>query len=154
MRINHTLDKSFGPTASFAGLILVFVGIILLPFYWTGAILIVIGALIGFTVSGCEIDADTKLVRQYHMYFGVFKSGSWQRLDKYTSIRVVKTRNSYRTFSLSNRATVNTQEDFRVVLEAGNPQSRLEVMKSKSREEAMEEAQQLSNILGIELLDT
>ena len=153
MRINHTLDKSFGPTGSFSGLILVLVGVILVPFYWTGAILIIIGAFVGFTASGCEINTNTRQVRQYHLLLGLFKTGTWQSLDRFSGLRVVQTRNSYRSYSLSNRSTVTIKEDFRVVLEAATPQSRVEVLKSGTREEADEEARKLAEILGLEILD-
>ena len=153
MRINHTLDKSFGPTGSFSGLILVFVGVILVPFYWTGTILIIIGAFVGFTASGCEINTETRQVRQYHLLCGLFKKGTWQSLDGFSGLRVVNTRTSYRAYSLSNRATVTTKEDFRVVLEAATLQSRIEVLKSNTREEANEEALKLSETLGMEILE-
>ncbi len=153
MRINHTLDKSFGPTGSFSGLLLVLVGVILVPFYWTGAILILIGAFVGFTANGCEINTDTRQFRQYHLWLGLIKTGSWHSLDRFSGIRVVNTRTSYRSYSLSNRSNVVTKADFRVVLESGTPQSRVEVLASKTKEEADEEALKLSEILGLEILD-
>ncbi|MBC8314589.1 MAG: hypothetical protein ISR57_02705 [Bacteroidales bacterium] len=153
MHINHTLDKAFGPTGSFAGLILVIVGVILIPFFWAGAILIIIGAFTGFTASGCEINTETRQVRQYHLLFGLFKTGKWQRLEGFSGLRVVQTRNSYRAYSLSNRSIVTTTQDFRVVLEAGTPQSRVEIQKCSTREDADEEARKLSETLGMEFLD-
>ncbi|TSA25666.1 MAG: hypothetical protein D4R67_09565 [Bacteroidetes bacterium] len=153
MRLNYILDKSFGPAGSFAGLVLVIVGLILLPFYWTGIILFVIGAFIGFTVSGCEIHPGKRLIRQYHLLFGLLKTGSWQSLDRFTCIRVVKTTRFYRTLSLSNRKSETSREDYRVVLEGGTPQSRVEVLKRKTHEEAIEEARRLSEIVKITMLD-
>lgn len=150
---NYFLDRSFGPAGSFAGIMLVIVGIILLPFYWTGAILLVLGAFLGFTVSGCEIHVERRLVRPYHRLFGLLKIGTWRKLDGFIGLRVVKTKRSYRTFSLSNRETETSQEDFRVVLEAGSPQSRLEVLKRKTKEAAFGEARKLELALNMPLLD-
>ena len=154
MQINHTLDKSFGPTGSFSGLLLVLVGVILVPFYWTGAILIILGAFVGFTANGCEINTDTRKYRQYHLLLGLIKTGTWHSLDRFKGLRVVNTRTSHRSYSLSNRSTVITKEDFRVVLESGTPQLRVEAIKSKTKEEADEEARKLAKILGMEVLDS
>ncbi|MFH1296173.1 MAG: hypothetical protein ABIJ04_02730 [Bacteroidota bacterium] len=153
MRSIYRLDKSFGPGGSFAGLILVIVGLVLIPFYWTGSILIVIGAFAGFTGSGCEIDVKNRRVRPCHLLLGIFKTGKWRAMDSFQTIRVVRTIRSFRTFSLSNRAMNTTQEDYRVVLEAGTPQSRLEMQKFKTREEALLEARKLADLLGIQMLD-
>lgn len=79
MRLIYRLDKSFGPGGSFAGLVSVIVGVILLPFYWTGVILLILGAFVGFTASGCEINPGRRLIRPYQLWFGLIKTGSWQQ---------------------------------------------------------------------------
>ena len=148
----YRLDKSFGPGGSFAGIILVIIGLILTPFYWTAAILIVIGAFTGFSGSACEIDTAKRRIRQCQLHFGIFKSGDWRNTDTFQGIRVVHTKRSYRTYSLSSRVTYKTTEDHRVVLEAGTPQSRIEVMKCISMDDAIEKAQRLANELGMKIL--
>ncbi len=152
MRKLYRLDKSFGPGGSFAGMILVLVGIILIPFYWTGIILILIGAFIGFSGNACEIDTVKRLIRPCNLILGLFRSGQWISTNSFHGIRVVRTKRFYRTFSLSNRTMETKQEDYRVVLEAGTLQSRVEVMKCKSKEEAIEEADKLAESLGMEML--
>ena len=153
MRSVHQLDKAFGPGGSFAGIILVIIGFILVPFYWTASILILLGAFTGFSGSGCEVDTDRRRVRPCYLIFGLFKSGTWIETDRFHGIRVVLTKSSYRTFSLSNRAMYTTHEDYSVVLEAGTPQSRVEVMKSSTREEALSKAEELAKQLGMNVLD-
>jgi len=154
MRSTYRLDKSFGPGGSFAGIILVIVGLILLPFYWTGSILILLGAFVGFSGSACEVDTEKRRVRTCHLLFGVFRSGQWIAISSFNGIRVVRTTRFYRTFSLSNRTMETQQDDYRIVLEAGTPQSRIEVMKCSSKETANEKAGVLAKELGLQIQDT
>ena len=152
MRKLYFLDKSFGPGGSFAGMALVIIGIILTPFYWTGAILFILGAFTGFSGTACEVDLTKRRVRPCQMHFGLIKSGKWIPVDAFVGIRVVRTTRSYRTFSLSSRTMHTNQEDYRVVLEAGTLQSRVEVMKFISKEEATTEAGELAKALGLDIL--
>ncbi len=46
------------------------------------------------------------------------------------------------------------QDDYRIVLEAGTPQSRIEVMKCSSKETANEKAGVLAKELGLQIQDT
>ncbi|MBE0646659.1 MAG: hypothetical protein IH596_02625 [Bacteroidales bacterium] len=154
MRSLYRLDKSFGPGGSFAGMVLVLVGIILIPFYWTGSILILIGAFVGFSGTGCEVDTKKQRVRACQLLFGLIRSGDWIGTDNFQGIRVVRTTRSYRTFSLSNRTMETKQEDYRVVLEAASPRSRIEVMKCSSKETAHEKAGELAKALGMKFLET
>jgi len=149
----HRLDKSFGPGGSFAGLILVIIGVILVPFYWTTCILIIIGTFFGFSGSASEIDIDKRRVRPCYMFLVIFKYGEWIDIDLFTGIRVVFTTNHYRTFSLSNRTAATKQDDYRVVLEAGTPQSRVELMKCPTKEEATRKVLELAGKFGIRVLD-
>ncbi|MFC2102309.1 hypothetical protein ACFLS7_04875 [Bacteroidota bacterium] len=153
MRTLNRLDKSFGPGGSFAGMTLVLVGLILVPFYWTGSILILIGGFIGFSGTACEVDTEKRRVRPCQLHFGLFRSGPWIGVDSFKGIAVVRTTRSYSTFSLSNREMDTKQEDYRVVLEADIPQRRIDLMKCSTKENASEKASKLAKELGIQFLD-
>jgi len=59
MRQTHRFDKSFGPIASFSGILIFIAGLFATYFALTVLILVVLGAFIGFTDSSTIIDTKT-----------------------------------------------------------------------------------------------
>lgn len=151
MHIKHRLDKIFGPSGSFAGLILLLAGVAMVFFYWTAIFLIILGSLFAFSVTGAEIYTDTRLVRQYRAWFGIFKKGTWFPLDSFSMMTIVPTRTTSRAYSLSNRANYNTSNDFRIVLISKKSDIRIELMKCALQQDAVEQAEMLERDLDIPL---
>jgi hypothetical protein len=151
MHVKHRLDKIFGPSGSFAGLILFVAGLIMVYFYWTALFLILLGAFFAFSVTGAEFYTDTRLVRQYRAWFGIFKKGIWIPIDSFSNITIVPTQVTSRAYSLSNRSNYTTNTDFRIVLISKKSDKRLELMKCPSQQVAMEQAEKLEQELDIPL---
>lgn len=145
----NRLDKSFGPGGSFAGIILFVAGILLVPFYWTGTILLVIGAFTGFTCSACAIDPVNHRVRPGYLLFGLIMTGHWITTDPFKEVKVIRTTRSFSIFSQSNREMSASQQDYRIVMEADSPRSQVELMKCNSPDEAAEKCRKLAESLNI-----
>ena len=55
----NRLDKAFGPVGTTAGISLFIAGLIISFFSFTGPILVLIGAFVGFTSTSTLIDHDS-----------------------------------------------------------------------------------------------
>jgi hypothetical protein len=103
MRQTHRFDKSFGPVASFSGILIFIAGLIATYFGLTGLILVVLGAFIGFTDSSTTIDFENRRVRFTNNIFGIIKIGKWINLAKKMQVGIKRDNKVYRTYSRSNR---------------------------------------------------
>jgi len=99
----YNFDKSFGPVASYSGILIFIAGIIATYFALTGLILVLLGAFIGFTNSSTTIDSKNKKVRFTNNIFGIIKTGKWIDVDKDMQVGVKRDNRVYRTYSRSNR---------------------------------------------------
>ncbi len=103
MRKTYKFDKSFGPVASFSGIIIFIAGLIATYYALTGLIFVLFGALIGFTNSSTTIDTKNKRVRFSNNIFGIIKTGKWINLSKDMQVGIKRDNKAYRTYSRSNR---------------------------------------------------
>jgi len=102
MSRTHKFDKSFGPVASFSGILIFVAGLIATFFTLSGLILVFFGAFIGFTNSSTTIDTKNKKVRFSENIFGIIKTGKWLKVDKEMQIGTRQESGAYRTYSMSN----------------------------------------------------
>lgn len=116
MITNNKLDKSFGPAGTSAGMFLFITGLILTCFYFSGLILVLIGAFVGFTSSSTLIDYNTKRVKFSNNIFGIIKTGKWLQIDPSMKIGIRESNQTYRAYSMGNRTLDVTQKDFRLIL--------------------------------------
>lgn len=152
MIVNYKLDKSFGPIASITGVILFASGLILIWFSGVAIITILLGALIGFTYSGTEIDFDARKIRHSDVLFGVIKTGKWVKIKPEMKIGIVKSRKTWRTYSGGNRELETPVEDEQLVLFSGAGKKRIPLKKVISREEAQKEQDEFCRRLNIQKL--
>ncbi|MDP3914558.1 MAG: hypothetical protein Q8R96_12570 [Bacteroidota bacterium] len=136
MKTTFKLDKTFGPVASVAGIVLFASGLILFWFSLSALINILLGAFLGFTFSCTEIDFDEKKVRHSDVLFGIVKTGKWVDIKPEMKIGILKSRKTWRTFSRGNRELESPMEDHRLVLFAGARKNRIPLKKFDSTEEA------------------
>jgi hypothetical protein len=103
MKRSFRFDKSFGPVASFSGIIIFIVGLIVTYHEFSGIILIVFGSFIGFTNSSTTIDPVKKRVRYSNNIFGIIKIGKWLKVEKDMRVAIKQVKKVYRTYSRGNR---------------------------------------------------
>jgi hypothetical protein len=136
MKAEYVLDKSFGPAGSTAGVIVFIAGLAMVYFHFTGLILVVVGAFVGFSTSSAILDYDQKRIRFSNNIFGIIKTGKWMLVDPTMKVGLKKSNRAYRAYSQGNRTTETTLTDFRVyICDAGNREI-MEVRKCNSPEEA------------------
>src|ERR1035437_8824113 len=77
MITNNKLDKSFGPVGTTAGIVIFVVGVLTIFSSFYGAILIVLGAFVGFTSTSTFIDFELKRIKFSNNIFGFITIGKW-----------------------------------------------------------------------------
>lgn len=152
MVIQHQVDRIFGPVGQVAGLTLIIAGVVMIFLNGWGILLILIGALTAFTVTGTEIDTDKKEFRFYHCIFGIIKIGRWHSLDAVDHITISKSSTTFTTYSRGNRSLDIKEKGFRVVFVARDSHSKVPVMKCKHIQDAKSRAEELSHQLAIPIV--
>jgi hypothetical protein len=99
----YRFEKSFGPAASAAGMLLILAGVIVSFFYITGLVLVILGAFTAFTDSSTTIDPEKKKMRFSNNIFGLIPIGSWVSVTPGMKLSVINESRIYRTYSRSNQ---------------------------------------------------
>jgi hypothetical protein len=152
MKTTNRLDKTFGPVASVAGIVLFASGLILVWFSLSALINILLGAFLGFTFSSTEIDFNLKKVRHSDVLFGLIKTGKWMYVKPDMKIGILKSRKTWRTYSRGNRELESPVEDHRLVLFTGAGKMWIPLKKFASAEEAGKELAEWCRRLNIQKL--
>ncbi len=118
MKIDNKIEKPFGKTVVFVGVIFCLTGIGMLlhsAIFW-GIIVVLFSVLVIFTFSGVELDTEKYEVRQYNKWFGILKTGKWKSLRAYIGVTLVPIITRDSVASWSNRVTSNKKTDYRIFL--------------------------------------
>lgn len=148
----YKLDKSFGPTASIAGIILFVAGLVLVWFSLSAIVNILLGAFLGFTFSRTDIDFDRKKVRHSDVIFGLITTGKWVEVMPEMKIGIVKSRRTWRTLSAGNRELETPVEDQQLILFTGSGKKRIPLKKVSSSEDARAVLDEFCRRLNIQKL--
>jgi hypothetical protein len=103
MKRTNWFGKSFGPVASFSGMIILIVGLYATYYGLSGLVLVLFGFFIGFTDSSTTIDVRNKRVKYTNNIFGIIKIGKWVQVEKNMSIGIVRDNRVFRTYSRGNQ---------------------------------------------------
>jgi hypothetical protein len=152
MITNNKLDKAFGPVGTSSGIFLFVAGLILTCFYFSGLILVVIGAFVGFTYESTWIDDDKKRVKFSNNLFGIIKTGKWIRVEPSMKIGIRESNITWQAHSRGDRTIDITRRDFRIILFDSENREILPLKKTSSLESAKIELEILGNQLGIGLI--
>jgi hypothetical protein len=148
--INHNkLDKSFGPVGSFSGIIVFIAGLATIWISFFSLILILIGAFMGFSYSGVEIDFDQKRVRFLNNLFGIIKSGQWVNVKPDMKIGISKSNKVWRSYSGGNRILDVPSEDYRLILFNSSGQKLMPLKKLGDLTTAKKELELICKQLGV-----
>lgn len=147
--IINRFDKSFGPAGSFAGLVLVLAGIVVIFYSYTGLFVLLIGAFVAFTNTSVAIDTGNKRIKYSQNICGIFKMGRWIDIQPEMQIRIVQNNLVFRAYSLSNRRIESKSKRFKIILVTRNGQSDIPLKYANNINEARQTAQQLADNLEI-----
>lgn len=149
MRNTYKFDKSFGPVASFSGILIFIAGLIATYFALTGLILVSLGAFIGFTNSSTTVDSKNKKVRFSNNIFGIIKTGKWIDVDNDMQVGIKRDNKVYRTYSRSNRTLDLKVHNTIIYLFDNKGNSILPIMKIQKNKNPHDEMDKISRELEI-----
>ncbi|MEE4284643.1 MAG: hypothetical protein V2I31_00795 [Mariniphaga sp.] len=146
MKVDNKIEKPFGRTAVFVGVLFLLVGSLMLlngAIFW-GILVVLFAALVVFTYSGIEIDTENYEVRQYSKWFGLFKTGKWKSLRAYIGVTLVPITTRESMASWSNRVTSNKKTDYRIYLVNKARKPAFAIKACPTREEAQNSLDEFS----------
>ena len=149
---NNKLENSFGPVGSTSGVILFFVGLILVFFYFSALILILIGALVGFSSTKTMLDYEKKRIRFSNNLFGIIKIGQWVNIEPNMKIGIKKSNLKWRAFSMGNRSLDIDNKDYWIMLIDSKDSEIMPIKNCKSKDSAIIEQQSIEKKLGLSLI--
>jgi len=152
MMVKNKLDKSFGPSGTFAGYTIFIIGLITTYSNWGGLILVVLGALMGFSSTSTLIDSDKKRIMFSNNLFGFIKTGKWINIDPSMKVGIKESNITWTTFSRSNRSIDTVKKDFRIALFDAEENEIMEISKNDSPETAMDQLNIIASQLGLSAL--
>jgi hypothetical protein len=146
LKVDNKIEKPFGRTAVFVGVLFLLVGSLMLlngAIFW-GILVVLFAALVVFTFSGIEIDTEKYEVRQYSKWFGLFKTGKWKSLRTYIGVTLVPITTRESMASWSNRVTSNKKTDYRIYLVNKARKPAFAIKACPTREEAQNSLDEFS----------
>jgi hypothetical protein len=143
----YKLDKVAGPSGTFAGYVLLAVGILTVYFSLTALLLILLGAIMAFSYRGSEIDTTGKRYRSTLVLSGFYSVGEWVDFAGTDEFRIKKFKAKYTAFSRGNRQLDIPQSDFRVILLSENAKKEIHFAKYDSETEARKLAADLEELI-------
>jgi hypothetical protein len=144
---HYKLDKLFGPSGTFAGYLLLIVGLITVYFTLAAIPLILLGGIMAFSYFSSQIDTLKKRYRMNLNLFGFYPIGKWIEFQKTDDILYQKFTGKYTAYSRSNRQINSLQTDFRVVLLTQNSKKKIHLAKFTSEQAAREAAIKIQQLL-------
>lgn len=146
MIIDNKIQKTLDGPSIFLGITFLVIGIVLLvAANWAlGSVSVIISLFLLLSYSGIDIDTEQQKIRPYNMFFGFFKSGKWESLEKYIGLTLIPMRRVYSVYSRSNQQNVSTEKDFRIYLVNKAKKPSIPVKKCRTPEKAQNCIDELS----------
>ena len=116
MIANNKFEKSFGQVGASAGMVLFIAGLILTYFHFSGLILILLGAFVGFSSTSTLIDYEKKRVKFSNNLFGIIRIGQWLKIEPSMKIGIKESNLTWRSYSQGNRPLDIESNDYRIIL--------------------------------------
>lgn len=147
-KINR-FGKAFGPSGSFAGLVLFVSGIGMSFFYLPAIFVVIIGAFLAFTHASATIDTENGRVRLANHLFGCIRIGRWHSIENNMLLSLIPNKELYRTYSRSNRRTEIKTHQYKLVLNTKDNSRIIPLKNFISKEKGLEEMKSLAAELNI-----
>lgn len=152
--IDNKLEKLFPPAASFAGYIILIVGLLIFVYNLiAGLVISVFGGFMSFTYSGIQIDLESRRFRKYICIFGI-KHGVWITLNNYPYITILHKNIVTTAYSRSNRpATTSDENYFDICILNDTQQEKIIIKRLKSKEQAIREVKEFAEKMNVKFVD-
>jgi hypothetical protein len=144
--IDNKIEKVFGKTPVFAGIIFLVAGGIMLiaGAFVLGLATLFIAAFVIFTFWGVEMDIKTRRIKQYIKWFGFIKTGKWKSVDSYIGITLIPISTIESMASWSNRIISSKTTDYRIFLVNKAKKPAFIIKKCDTRENAQYSIEEFS----------
>ncbi len=154
MVIKNSLDKSFGPAASFAGYIFIVTGTIAVIWVqnWIGIPVMLLGMFVSFTGTVIKIDTETRKFKFYTRLLGIIPIGKWYDLNMFEGLGMLKDNRIYTAHSRSNRTISTQKNEYGIYLLTSDRKIKIPVKKCKKRKLASKALQELSKKLHMSVI--
>jgi len=149
MIIKNKLDKAFEPVGSSTGMFMLIGGIVATYYSPIGIILIILGALVGFTSTSTLLDTDKRKLKFSNNLFGIIPSGKWIDIKAGMNLGLKKSHTGYRTYSRSNRKLDIHINDTRIVLLNARKKQIMQIAKFNSVDDAKKELAKYRELLNL-----
>jgi len=151
--IDNFLGKFFSPSGVFSGYVLMVLGVV--AFFSNvivGVLVMLLGALMGFTGEGIEINANRMVYRDYTRVFGI-RLGTWKSLGGFRDVCLLVRDYSSQTFSRANVVLTETNKVYDVCLLDPLHQTKLVVKHCENAGAARLEIKMLVDVLSVREVD-
>ena len=149
MKTDNRIDMFMGPSATFAGYVLIIAGTICSFRSLAGLILVIAGMFMSFSFNGTIIDFNKGLIKPYTAIFGLIRVGTWYPADVFDRFRIYRSRRSYTTYSRANVPLTIKNTDIRLDLLKGDGSLKVTINRYDTFEEARNEMSELIKDLGM-----
>jgi hypothetical protein len=144
----YKLDRLFGPSATFAGYVLLAAGLITVYFTLTSIPLLLLGTFMAFSFYSSQIDIIKKCYRINLHLFGIYPIGKWINFQPGDTISTRHFKGKYTTYSRANRQNNIIRQDFRVVLIQADSAKKIHIAKFSDETEAKKLEEKLKGMLA------
>jgi hypothetical protein len=143
------LKKIAGPSGTFAGYVLLFLGIITAIFVISGVPVVIFGLYLSFGYFCATIDADNRRVRSGIMLFGWAISGKWIEIDDTYYLDVMQEKSQYTIYKSSNQTLNLDQTDFKIYIFSAHHSKKIAIALCHNEEETHEKSLVIQDLLQI-----
>jgi hypothetical protein len=152
MIIKNKLDKTFGPFGTSTGFFMFLGGIITTYYSFIGLFIIVIGAFAAFTSTSTCIDTANKKIKFSNNLFGMVPVGKWIDIKPDMKIGLKKSHKGYLAYIRGTQPMGIHFNDIRIFLFESDNTLIMPVKKFDSYESAKKELNNLSSIMGLNII--
>jgi hypothetical protein len=152
MIIKNKLDKPFGPFGTSTGFFMFLGGIIATYYSFIGPIIAIIGAFVSFTSTSTSIATDKRRIKHSNNLFGIIPIGKWIDIKPDMKIGLKKSHTGYRAYIMGTQPIGIHNNDFRIFLYESDNKQIMPIKKFDSYESSKSELNNLSNLLGLDII--
>ena len=150
--INYNHGKFFGPSAGFAGYVMIACGLIGLSYSPLAMLLFIPGTFMALTFTGTILDTTNRKVKPYTTLFGIVPTGKWIDISQFTRFNIIRVKGKYTSYSLANVRFDLDVSDIRLLLINRDGTRKVIINKYLKFEDAQKEMEELTSICFPEVI--
>jgi hypothetical protein len=145
--INYNHGKFFGPSAGFAGYVMIASGLIGLTYSPLAMLLFIPGTFMALTSTGTILDTTNRRVKPYTTLFGIVPTGKWIDINQFTRFNIIRVKGKYTSYSRANVRFDLDVSDIRLLLINRDGTRKVVVNNYLKFEDAQKEKDELTILL-------